>query len=60
VVVAKFVSRSSRVRPWPNIDRKTLRGSPSIGSGCFGVRNEIMPPGSPQISIDGTLTSFVR
>jgi hypothetical protein len=39
---------------------KTLRGLPSIGSGCFGVRNEIMPPGSPQISIEGSGASFCR
>ena len=38
----------------------TLRGLPSIGSGCVGLRNEIMPPGSPQISIDGSVVSFCR
>ena len=52
--------RSSFVWPCPNIEMNTLRGLPSIGSGCVGLRNEIMPPGSPQISIDGSVVSFCR
>src|SRR5690606_30691049 len=52
--------RSSLVWPWPNIEKKTLRGLPSIGSGCSGVRNEMMPPGSPHSSIDGSGVSLPR
>jgi hypothetical protein len=32
----------------------------SIGSGWFGMRNEIMPPGSPHSSSDGSDVPFPR
>ena len=40
--------------------KNTFRGLLSIGSGWFGVRNEIMPPGSAQSSIEGSDVSLPR
>ena len=57
-VSARICARSSAVSPWPNSFWNTVRGLPSWGSDCVGVRQDRRAPTCDVVnSSDGSRVS---